>query len=125
MEDSEEDELDDDGAPPRDGDGSRAPTYDVDGIHEKLEDIGWTQEVAWEETQAITSAAACEVADVDDDLERELAFYNQVRVLCVWRRAGATRCLCCRACSGETRKNAAAAADAHAAGTHTQKNHAH
>ena len=53
----------------------------MDGIHEKLEDIGWTEEVGWEETQAITAAAACEVADVDDDLERELAFYNQVRVL--------------------------------------------
>ena len=85
MEDSDDElELDEeDGAPPRegDGDGARAPTYDVDGIHEKLEDIGWTEEVGWEETQAITAAAACEVADVDDDLERELAFYNQVRVL--------------------------------------------
>lgn len=57
---------------------AREPIYDVDAIHEKLEDIGWTDGVPWEETQAITSSAPCEVADVDDDLERELAFYNQV-----------------------------------------------
>lgn len=55
----------------------RAPIYNVDALHECLEEIGWTDEVPWEETQAITSEAPTEVNNVDDDLERELAFYNQ------------------------------------------------
>lgn len=55
----------------------REPIYDADGMHERLEDIAWTEEAAWEETQAITSTASCQVENVDDDLSRELAFYNQ------------------------------------------------
>ena len=51
--------------------------YNVDSMHDKLEDIAWTEQQPWAETLAITSEAPTEVADVDDDLERELAFYNQ------------------------------------------------
>lgn len=51
--------------------------YNVDAMHDKLEDIAWTQEQPWAETLAITSDEPTEVTDVDDDLERELAFYNQ------------------------------------------------
>ena len=47
-------------------------------MHEKLEDIGWTSEAAWDETLMITSNDAAQVDDVDDDLARELSFYNQV-----------------------------------------------
>ncbi|KAG2437056.1 hypothetical protein HYH02_011317 [Chlamydomonas schloesseri] len=57
--------------------GKRPATYNMDAIHEKLEDIGWTTEVDWDETQAITTDAPTQVANVEDDLARELAFYNQ------------------------------------------------
>ena len=32
----------------------REPIYDMDAMHEKLEDIGWADNVPWEETLAIT-----------------------------------------------------------------------
>lgn len=50
-------------------------------MHEKLEDIGWTSEAAWEETLMITTGGKTRVDNVDDDLARELAFYNQVSKL--------------------------------------------
>ena len=62
-----------------DAEGEREPIYNTDAMHDKLEDIGWTEQVAWEETLALTSTAPTQVANIDDDLERELAFYNQVR----------------------------------------------
>eukprot|EP00879_Flechtneria_rotunda_P012238 GHRR01012780.1.p1 GENE.GHRR01012780.1~~GHRR01012780.1.p1 ORF type:complete len:278 (+),score=128.67 GHRR01012780.1:234-1067(+) len=49
----------------------------ADGMHDKLEDIAWVDEQPWEESLVITAAAPTQVTDVDDDLERELAFYNQ------------------------------------------------
>jgi hypothetical protein len=55
-----------------------------DALHEKLEDIAWVEEQPWEESLAITAAQATHVADVDDDLDRELAFYNQVGVQLIW-----------------------------------------
>ncbi len=33
----------------------------------------------WDEHQVVTGEAPTVVANVDDDLERELAFYNQAR----------------------------------------------
>jgi rRNA-processing protein EBP2 len=51
--------------------------YNTEALHDKLEDIAWSEEQPWAETLAITSAQATHVDDVDDDLERELAFYNQ------------------------------------------------
>lgn len=92
--------------------------YNVDAIHDKLEDIGWvlgcrgtrdawagpppappplpacppalrlpparrwTEEATWEETLALTSEAPLALGNTEDDLERELAFYNQVRPCC-------------------------------------------
>jgi hypothetical protein len=58
------------------------PTH-TDALHEKLEDISWTDSQPWRESLVITSGAPTEVEDIDNDLERELAFYNQARVLCV------------------------------------------
>lgn len=51
--------------------------YNIEAMHDKLEDIAWTQQQPWVETLAITSSAPTQVANIDDDLERELAFYNQ------------------------------------------------
>lgn len=62
------------------GDGEqREPIYNTDAMHDKLEDIGWADQAAWEETMALTSTKATEVQNIDDDVERELAFYTQVR----------------------------------------------
>lgn len=76
----------------------RRAIYNVEAIHDKLEDIGWTDEAAWEETQAFTHGDGTQVANIDDDLARELAFYNQVsqgalhghrsRTVCLQRRRG-------------------------------------
>lgn len=57
--------------------GKREPIYNVEALHDKLEEIGWTSEVDWEETLAVTGEEPTKVGNVDDDLERELAFYNQ------------------------------------------------
>ena len=59
------------------GPSKREHIYNMDGMHEKLEDIGWTGEAAWDETLMITTAVPTHVDNVDDDLARELAFYNQ------------------------------------------------
>ena len=45
---------------------------------EALEDIAWPETISWVEAQAVLCAEATEIADVEDDLSRELAFYNQV-----------------------------------------------
>ncbi|KAF6251220.1 eukaryotic rRNA processing [Scenedesmus sp. NREL 46B-D3] len=66
--------------------GARRHIYNADALHqnmmgnalhEKLEDIAWLEEQAWEEGLVVTSREPTQVADVDDDLARELAFYNQ------------------------------------------------
>jgi rRNA-processing protein EBP2 len=53
--------------------------YNVDAIHERLEDISRVDLLAWEETLVCTSSDMAEMpsSSVHDDLERELAFYNQ------------------------------------------------
>ncbi|KAL3162251.1 hypothetical protein ABBQ32_009950 [Trebouxia sp. C0010 RCD-2024] len=56
---------------------ARPNIYNTDAMHDKLEDITWTTEQPWVETQVITHAQPTEVDNVDDDLARELAFYNQ------------------------------------------------
>mmetsp|Transcript_6237 Transcript_6237/g.13655 ORF Transcript_6237/g.13655 Transcript_6237/m.13655 type:complete len:338 (+) Transcript_6237:240-1253(+) len=78
-EELEEDDEDggDEGAEPGKGAAAREAIYNVDAMHEKLEDIGWTEEADWEETLAITNDDATQVEDIDDDIARELAFYNQ------------------------------------------------
>jgi hypothetical protein len=65
---------------PAGGPAARKPIYNVDGLHEKLEDIAWDEEHGWEEAQVVAGEAPTEVDNIDDDLGRELAFYNQVRV---------------------------------------------
>lgn len=57
----------------------RHAIYNVDALHDKLEDIAWSEEQPWEESLALTSPVPTAVANAEDDLERELAFYNQVR----------------------------------------------
>ncbi|GAX82022.1 hypothetical protein CEUSTIGMA_g9450.t1 [Chlamydomonas eustigma] len=71
----EEEEEEEDGNEP--GPSGREHVYDVEGMHEKLEDICWVSEGAWEETLMITNKDDAFVENVDDDLARELAFYNQ------------------------------------------------
>jgi hypothetical protein len=56
----------------------RDPIYDTEAMHEKIEDFGWSDVVPWEETLALTGEDPSQVENVDDDLARELAFYNQV-----------------------------------------------
>lgn len=58
--------------------GERQSIYNTDAMHDKLEDISWSTEQPWVETQVITHAEPTLVDNVDDDLARELAFYNQV-----------------------------------------------
>ncbi|KAF9944795.1 rRNA-processing protein and EBNA1-binding protein ebp2 [Mortierella alpina] len=41
------------------------------------EQIALPTDIPWSETQSITSTLAVDVADPDDDLNREVAFYNQ------------------------------------------------
>ncbi len=60
------------------GEGEKRPAiYNVEAIHDKLEDVAWSEDRPWDETLAVTSSAPTAVVNVDDDLERELAFYNQ------------------------------------------------
>ena len=56
----------------------RQSIYNTDAMHDKLEDISWSTEQPWVETQVITQPEPTLVDSVDDDLARELAFYNQV-----------------------------------------------
>ena len=58
--------------------GERQSIYNTDAMHDKLEDISWSTEQPWVETQVITHTEPTLVDSVDDDLARELAFYNQV-----------------------------------------------
>ncbi|WIA16368.1 hypothetical protein OEZ85_013064 [Tetradesmus obliquus] len=80
-EDEEDEEESDDGsddeAAAAAGPGARRHIYNADALHEKLEDMAWTGQQPWEEGLVVTSLEPTAVADVDDDLERELAFYNQ------------------------------------------------
>jgi hypothetical protein len=65
----------------------RDPIYDTEAMHEKIEDFGWSDVVPWEETLALTGDDPTQVENVDDDLARELAFYNQVgwAQACLWQ----------------------------------------
>lgn len=65
-------------AGPGPGSAPKQHIYHADAIHEKLEDIAWAEEAPWEESLVVTNAEPTVVTNCDDDLERELAFYNQV-----------------------------------------------
>lgn len=51
---------------------------EVPNLQEALEEVAWPEDLPWDEAQAVTAEAPTVVQNVDDDLERELAFYNQV-----------------------------------------------
>ncbi|KAK9862248.1 hypothetical protein WJX84_002448 [Apatococcus fuscideae] len=55
----------------------RKQIYNTDQLHDKLEDIGWSEQADWLETQVITSSSRPQIDNVEDDLTRELAFFNQ------------------------------------------------
>ena len=52
--------------------------YNQEGLHDKLEEIMW-EGADFLDTQATTSARDEPIQDIEDDLQRELVFYNQVR----------------------------------------------
>lgn len=56
----------------------RPPIYNTAALLEKLDDIAWTAQAGWQDTQVITGTDAEQVEDVEDDLTRELSFYSQV-----------------------------------------------
>ena len=60
---------------------AREPIYNTEALHECLERIGWTSEAPWEETLVSTSGMTAQGINVEDDLERELQFYQQVWAL--------------------------------------------
>ncbi len=51
----------------------------------------WWAQAGWDESLVVTGSDPAQVEDVDDDLARELAFYNQACALAT-RSAS---CLCC------------------------------
>jgi len=51
--------------------------YNQEEMHEKLEEIMW-EGATFADTRATTSVVGEEVKDIEDDLQRELVFYNQV-----------------------------------------------
>lgn len=71
---------------------------DEEGLKEKVKEFEWPSDLAFVKTQAITSETAIVVEDIDDDLERELAFYNQV----IFQHRSVRNCLSGRFCC-ETR----------------------
>eukprot|EP00249_Psilotum_nudum_P010250 c22428_g1_i1 orf=153-794(+) len=50
--------------------------YNTVGLHEKLEEIGWPQDVDWIQHLTVSFQQPNEI-DVNDDLSREMAFYTQ------------------------------------------------
>ena len=59
--------------------GNRQPRaiYKAEELHEKLEDIS-RENASFENTRATTCSNPGEVPDIEDDLQRELVFYEQV-----------------------------------------------
>ena len=51
---------------------------DAEGLEEKLAEFAWTSDGGFGATLEVTSAEPVDVQDVDDDLQRELRFYQQV-----------------------------------------------
>lgn len=49
-----------------------------DGLRDKLEDFRLPVGLPWLETQVLDATKSQTIDDIHDDLERELAFYNQV-----------------------------------------------
>ena len=71
----ESDALPSTGAP----DGKRSAIYNAEALHDALEDLQQSGDLEeWENAQTITAGPVEAVEDADDDLTRELSFYNQV-----------------------------------------------
>lgn len=62
------------------GKARRARIYNTDALQEALEEIAVPEGLPWDEMMVMTSDEPTVVANVEDDLERELAFYNQVPI---------------------------------------------
>lgn len=57
--------------------------YDGDAMKDICADIAWgAEDELWKEGLILSSAGKTEVEDVENDLERELAFYNQALEAC-------------------------------------------
>lgn len=52
--------------------------YNQEALHDKLEEIMW-EGADFTDTQATTSKDDEQIRDIEDDLQRELVFYNQVK----------------------------------------------
>eukprot|EP00252_Welwitschia_mirabilis_P025059 TRINITY_DN768_c0_g1_i1.p2 TRINITY_DN768_c0_g1~~TRINITY_DN768_c0_g1_i1.p2 ORF type:complete len:292 (+),score=73.44 TRINITY_DN768_c0_g1_i1:156-1031(+) len=50
--------------------------YNADGLHEKLEEIGWPDDIHWTEKLSCNYKFDQKI-DINDDLAREMAFYTQ------------------------------------------------
>ena len=50
---------------------------DEEGLKEKLNEFRWSEALPFLQTQSVTAEEEINVQDIDDDLERELSFYNQ------------------------------------------------
>lgn len=52
---------------------------DEEGLKEKLNEFCWPEDLPFLQSQSVTAEEEIAVQDIDDDLERELTFYNQAR----------------------------------------------
>ena len=59
-------------------DAPEAFVHDVEGLEEKLAEFARRGDGGFGATLEVTSEEPVEVQDVDDDLQRELRFYQQV-----------------------------------------------
>ena len=59
--------------------GKRKAIYNTETLHDLLEDLEYSKDTDWHETQVVMAEEAEPLEDVDDDLSRELSFYNQAR----------------------------------------------
>lgn len=73
---SEESEEDEEEKPVEEA--RKDAVYNIVGIHEKLEDIGWPEDIDWIQSLSVTvEDDELKAVDVNDDLAREMAFYTQ------------------------------------------------
>jgi rRNA-processing protein EBP2 len=72
---SEEEESDDDETPVTEA--RKDAIYNVIGLHEKLEDMGWPDGIDWMHSLSLDYNHEGPPVDVNDDLGREMSFYTQ------------------------------------------------
>ena len=85
----------------------RKQIYNTDQLHDKLEDIAWSEQAEWLETQVITADSRPQIDNVEDDLTRELAFFNQVWIqighCSCWYHMLTSHCYCNHSCKASTK----------------------